>query len=92
MREKQYSYLYYIPTTGQTLADAYPMKSDFQEMSIVVEEMALDYWHNYSGYEQAWPLQFVICDEDGKYCYGTYEVEVEFEPTFYPREVQNVTA
>jgi hypothetical protein len=52
---------------------------------LVVDDLATDFHSNHDGWEASWPLEIRIY-RDGQEV-ARFEVEREYEPTFYSREL-----
>lgn len=63
---------------------------DDWEWESLAEECAEDYLHNHDGWEHtSWhmdPMEFWIYDENKKFI-GKFDVQLEYNPSFYARRV-----
>jgi hypothetical protein len=70
--------------------DAYSFKPSHDEPSwakYAAEEAAEDYHSNHDGYEDDWPLTFVLLDDAGKEL-GRFMVDREAIPHFYAAKIE----
>ena len=51
----------------------------------LVTDIAKDFYGEHDGWECSWPLKFSVWDENKNFK-GHFEVDVEYEPTFYLRK------
>lgn len=76
-------YLAYVPDGDPELKDSIEFISNWDPENIeyVAEDCAKFYHSNCDGWEDDWPVTFVIKDIEGKLL-AKVEVELEYNPTF----------
>ena len=74
---------YWIPEEGGWAGDYYTVEStwDKEELEYVAEDCAEDFHSNHDGWDNDWPIEFVIADEAGEVL-GTFNVHMEARPEF----------
>jgi hypothetical protein len=85
--EMTWTYRYYIK--GNDPDNYYKFKSvyDAEDGTYLASEAAKNYHYHHDGWENTFPLTFVISDYEG-YLIGVYEVERDVEPVFHATEVK----
>jgi len=84
------TFAYYIPYHGEDIEDARPLKGFASSCAdVVTQKAAEDFFYNCDGWESSWPLEFVIIIVETQEVYGRFMVELDYDPTFYAREIKD---
>jgi hypothetical protein len=69
--------------SGCEFEDSYQVETrwDPEDLEYIAEECADDYHSNHDGWEDSWPVTFLLWDNQGREL-GTFEVYRDTEPVF----------